>query len=234
MFIPFPQTSTKRKLKSDESPILRKSIRIDNINNNQKKIQEPTPHNRRAFQAEEKLKKLAEQADLAKKLNTSSSSKENNSPNSQGKPEASLTRRKIQLVLQTVKKVQKKTLISSQATKKLLIVGKKQQPSQKSTKAVSNTGKVVSTKVIFQRHSKKNQSQRSTAVSIKTVDKKLQAKNVTSNQNISKGSESGKYKTTKKVSVGGESGGGRSRNRVQQTGMFECVQYLKFTFSCPI
>lgn len=156
------QASIKRKLKSEDSPILRKSMRIDKINKNsinQKKSQEPTTPPRRAFEAEEKLKKLAEQADLAKKM-VSTPSKENSLAKSQEKTgenkkssatQGAVTRKKFQLVLQKMKNVQKKGLLSSNK-RKLLLVAKKQP--LKSTKTLN---KVVSTKVGF--HFKKNNSQ---------------------------------------------------------------------------
>lgn len=180
-------------------------MRIDKINSSQKKLQETPIKHRRAFEAEEKLKKLAEQADLAKKLISSTSKENNNSSRTQGKSEDSkrssatqnlVTKKKIQLVLQRVKQVQKKGLLTAQK-RKLLLVGKKQ---ANSTKTISI---VLGTKVGFQRHLKRNQSLRiqqsiSNLVDSKPRKIKSDKKIVAGNQNISKG-ESTKIKTPKKL-----------------------------------
>lgn len=174
-------------------------MRIDNIiNSNQKKSQESITSHRRAFEAEEKLKKLAEQADLAKKM-LNLLSKENAVPkSSQEKTEAYkkfvvthsiVTRKKIQSALQKVTEVQRKSLPNKK--RKLLIVGKKLPG--KSTKALS---KVVSTKVGFQRHFKKNQSQRKITPNL--VGKNT--KNTTAARNISK-TKLGNSNNTKKEEV---------------------------------
>lgn len=217
-------------------------MRIDKINsnnNNPKNLKETTTPPRRAFEAEEKLKKLAEQADLAKKMVSTSCKETNSTKSCQVKTEESktssatqgaVTRNRIQIVLQKVKKVQKKSLLNTQK-RKLLLVGKKQP--LKSTKTLS---KVVSTKVGFQRHLKKNVSQRQT--SAKVLDAKSKnAKGkivVNNNNNISK-SENVKNKSSSSVqetragTSKGKSGNGSSKNNLLKAGkVFEIV----FFFLC--
>lgn len=210
-------------------------MRIDKINNNAncKKLPETAAPHRRAFEAEEKLKKLAEQADLAKKM-VSTPSKESNSPkSSQGKTEESkkssatqraATRKKIQIVLQKVKNVQKKGLLNTQKGQ-LLMVGKKQP--LKSTKTLN---KVVSTKVGFQRHSKKNLSQRPTNSKVMEAKlKNVKGKGVVNNNNNISKTEIVKSKTLKSVlqtragTSKNKSGNGTPKNNVQKKGkIFIC------------
>lgn len=220
----------KRKLKSDYSPILRKSMRIDKINSSHKKIQETVVPQRKAFEAEEKLKKLAEQADLAKKMVSTSSKETNSSKSSQGiseenkkssVAEGSDTKKKIQLVLQKVKKVQKKGLLNA-PKRKLLLVGKKQ-PLQ-STKSLN---KVVSTKVGFQRHLKMNQSQRHTNAKVVDIKQKnVKGKVVSVKDNISK-LEVARSRSSKSIQEMGastskrRSGSDTPKNIVPKTGKFE-------------
>lgn len=202
-------------------------MRIDKINSTQKKTQETPTQHRRAFEAEEKLKKLAEQADLAKKLIIATPKDSNTSKSAHGKSEetkkssttSSVTSKKtLQLVLQKVKKVQKKGLLNAQKGK-LLIVGKKQSNSTK----ILNV--VVGTKVGFQRHLKKNQSQRippSTSRLVDVKSKKINSGKTTSkNQNISKGEVTKTSKKTLEVGVGttrSRSANISTRNTISQNG----------------
>lgn len=222
-------------------------MRIDKINNNinnKKKSQETTTPPRRAFEAEEKLKKLAEQADLAKKMVSASSKETSPAKSSQVKAEETkksskiqgvVTRKRIQLVLQKVKNVQKKNLLNTQK-RTLLLVGKKQP--LKSTKTLS---KVVSTKVGFQRHLKKNVSQRQTT-NTKVLDTKMKNikgkvifnnnNNISKTENVKNKSPSRLQETRAETNKGKSANG--SNNNLLKAGklfFFQCIVNSNFPFS---
>uniref|UniRef100_A0A6P7GT77 Protein phosphatase 1D n=1 Tax=Diabrotica virgifera virgifera TaxID=50390 RepID=A0A6P7GT77_DIAVI len=167
-------TGVKRKLEIDlnsqNQP--RKSLRIDN---NQKRVEENTGKERKAYEAEEKLKKLAEMADLAKRKATTSSlpspaqilkAKNVEMKKKSGVLNKPIAKRNIKLVFEKVKKVQ--TLSKASSIK-----------GQKLQSAAKTPLKIVAKKATFQRHSKKNSSQRQRNVTV-TVG------NVTDKQSIIK------------------------------------------------
>lgn len=100
----------------------RKSMRIDS---NQKKTGETVEKVRRAFEAEEKLKKLAEKADLAKRKSADIIMAQSSIPKNKNtevkkknvvlnKP---IAKKKIKLVMEKVKRVQNAVLLRTKTVK---------------------------------------------------------------------------------------------------------------------
>lgn len=145
----------KRKLDADRNEAMqppRKSLRIDN---KQKKAGGTEENERKAFEAEEKLKKLAQEADLAKRDGMERKKKS-------GLLNRSVTRRNIRRVFDKVKKVRETAVLKAKTIK----AGKSQVSSKK-------TLKVVSKKANFQRNSKKNVSKRQKTIVLKPKIKEI-------------------------------------------------------------
>ncbi|CAG9861227.1 unnamed protein product [Phyllotreta striolata] len=150
-----------------EAPRPRKSMRIDN---NLKKAEETVEKERRAFEAEEKLKKLAEKADLAKRKkstgspSSSLSQKLQNHYSKTKQKEAVLNKpiakNKIKYMMNKVKRVQSKVIFRTQSVKPA-----------KNQKLMKNL-KMIAEKAMLQKHNKRNPSQRQRKVTVTETPKK--------------------------------------------------------------
>ncbi|XP_056647402.1 uncharacterized protein LOC130452102 [Diorhabda sublineata] len=133
----------KRKLEIDENESIQRPRKSARIDNNRKRVG-GLVEERRAFEAEEKLKKLAEEADLVKRDGGLSEGKKRS-----GLLSGPLTKKGIKSMFDKVKKVRETAVMKAKGmkTKKLQVSAKKPL-------------KVVSKKATFHRNSKRNVSKR--------------------------------------------------------------------------
>ncbi|XP_057668002.1 uncharacterized protein LOC130900985 [Diorhabda carinulata] len=133
----------KRKLEIDENESIQRPRKSARIDNNRKRVG-GLVEERRAFEAEEKLKKLAEEADLVKRDGGLSEGKKRT-----GLLSGPITKKGIKSMFDKVKKVRETAVMKAKGmkTKKLQVSAKKPL-------------KVVSKKATFHRNSKRNVSKR--------------------------------------------------------------------------
>lgn len=145
------------------------------IDHNQRKAEETVEKERKAFEAEEKLKRLAEKADLARKTTTNIPQKlslaqkilrsKNINLKKKHLVKKPITKKKIQMVLETMKRTTSMHKVSAGSSREEVTVVKETKRMEKRTGKVCD--KVITTKVSrFQRHTKKNISQRQRKVKV--------------------------------------------------------------------
>lgn len=150
----------------------RKSMRIDH---NQRKAEETLEKEKKAFEAKEKLKRLAEKADPARKTTTNLPQKlslaqkilrsKNINLKKKHLVKKPITKKKIQMVLETMKRTTAIHRAPGGSSREEVTVMKEIKSLEKKTRKVRD--KVITTKVSrFQRHSKRNISQRQRNVKV--------------------------------------------------------------------